>query len=550
MEIGSDRLRMVLLEPSLLDRYRVVNFVNQPLEPFTELDSAHLAEGLRAGLTALVGNARDVAVWAGLTNDRVRIHHLTLPYMKPGLLPQAVYWALQREEAFSPQKTIIDFEVEKEVTINKERKLIITGFLLPKDDRDALVHIFNEAGFPLRGLALPLYAMRNFFRSEWLPATEETRVFSHIGPQNSRIGVWSDGQSVLTRAIPVGLEQVAEELTQLLHPAPDHGEALRLILQLGRETEEEPTHDPETVFNAIQPALDRMARQIDRTLEYFQTQHKDRTPVTCVYFTGTIAGSPRCVEYLQSQVTLPLQPIDPFDGKKNGTIDFPAEPFKRQTYATAFGLALSNESYTPNFLHTFKDRQRDQFHQRVNVRIFVFFFILAAVLGGFYAQQRSALTHLRTEKNRAESRLQAERPLLTAADLQNRIASLRHDLKQLEQQIDRQQAIALLATLSELTPETVRLESISASFVPPPAGKSKTAASPWIRLVGAFHGNPAILETELSSYVRTLEASTLFTEIKPNFYNLEEQGNRGRLDFDLELSLAPLNPPLNPLPKP
>ena len=531
---------MVLLESGLLGQFRVVNLLEQSL-PSGSLDSPKFVESLRAGLRSLAGSTRDLSVWAGLATDRVRIHHLTLPKMKPRMLPQAVHWALQREELFTAEKTVLDFEVENEVIIDGKAQLHVTGFVIPKEDRDAMVEAFEKAGVPLTGLTLSLYGLRNLFRSEWVSNDEETRIGLHIGPQNSRIAIWSGGQSLLSRAIPVGDQQVAEELTHVLQPAPDQEEALRLVLELGRETEEESDHDSELIFRAVQPTLDRMARQIDRTLEYFRTQHQDRATANCIYITGAITGSPRCVEYLQSQVALPLQPIDPFDGEKvDQRSELPSERFERKTYATSFGLALSNESYTPNFLHTFKDRQQVHLHKQVNLRIFAFFFILAGLLGGFYAHQLSTLKQLQEEEQRAENLLRAQRPLATAADLRSQMASLRTDVRQLESQIDRQQAIALLASLSKLTPETVQLEMISTSLVASSDGKAKTASKPWIRLVGSIDGEPFRLETELALYARILESSPFFTEVKPNSYNLEERGRQGRLHFDLDVSLAPL----------
>ena len=538
MEISSDRLRMVLLESGLLGQYRVINLLEQPL-PSSSLDSPQFVESLRAGLRTLAGSKRDLSVWASLANDRVRIHHLTLPKMKPRLLPQAVHWALQREEVFSADKTVVDFEIENEVVIKGKTKLRVTGFLFPKEDRDAMVEAFEKAGVPLDGLTLSLYGVRNFFRSEWLPSEEETRIGLHIGPQNSRIAVWSGGQFLLSRAIPVGDQQVAEELAHVLQPPPDQEEALRLVLELGREMDEESGYDPELIFQAIQPTLDRMARQVDRTLKFFQTQHEDRTPAKCIYISGAITGSPRCVDYLQSQVALPLQPIDPFDGEKdNRSSELPSDPFERRTYATSFGLALSNENYTPNFLHTYKDRQQVRVHREVSLRIFALFFILALILGGYYAHQLSTLKQLEAEEQRAERRLGAQQPLATATDLQNQMASLRNEVRSLEERIDRQHAIALLAGLSELTPETIQLEMISSSLVVRSDGNSKTASKPSIRLVGSIDGHPVRLETELVRYAQRLESSPFFAAVKPNSYNLEERGRQGRLHFDLEVSLA------------
>lgn len=543
MEVGLHALHMVLLEPGGRGAYRVVNFRREPIVPFCKLNSPLMVQALRAGLNKLAGNARNLDVWAGLTVDHVRIHHLTLPQMRPNHLSQGVYWAVQREESFSDEETVFDFEVEKEVHRDGRKDMAVTGFLLPREDRQALARVFADAGYPLAGMTLPLYAMRNFFRSGWLPATGDTRIFSHIGAQSSRIGIWADGQSILTRGIPIGLEQVTQELVGVLRPVPDRASALRMILNLGRDRWEDYDYDQDEVFSVIQPTLERMARQIDRTLEYYQTHFRDRDPVQCVHLSGGITESPRCIEYVREQIAVPLEVIDPF-GQETETagVSIPVDAHDRYAYATAFGLALSSASYSPNFLHTFKDRQREATHRRIKNRIFVLFFILTLVLGGYYAYQGSVLTELRAEKNRIQSELQGEAPLLDPQDVLTQLTELQGDFHRLVEAIDHHRTTAVLTELSSRTPEAIGLQSVSAYLRD--SGEAEADAeeqAPWVRVSGILSGDEDLFETDLSLYVRRLESSPLFSNVtilESNSRQSSENSDSPVLHFALELSLV------------
>lgn len=538
VDISPWMLRLVLLERSRTGSLRVVRCQGQPLDPLWDLDSPALVRALHDGLKSLGLNRGPLEIWTGPVSDRVHLHHLELPKMKRNQLSQAVYWGLQREEAFSPTETAMDYEVEREFGGDKKGLLAVTGYLVPKDDRDTLARLFRQAGYPLYGMALPLHAIRNHFRSGWMTAPEGAIAFCHIGANSTRISIMVDDRLVLTRGLPVGIEQLADALLESLTPVPQRTLALRMILDLGREPWTHPPYQSDEVFAALSPALERMARQVDRTLEYYRIQFSNGDQVRHVFLAGALNESPRCRDYIARKLPAPLEPIDPFAGHESQTVDsaqVPESELERQAYATAFGFALSAEDQAPNFLQTFKERERNQLYQRLNIGIFVVFALLALVLGGVYANQRREIGELQATHARLQARVQAERPLIEADVLIARAVALQGDHRARLAALDQKLPHAIVAELGNLTPPGILLTSVAAQVAGSPA--SAGAPQRWLRVSGQVTGDPDMLETELSLYVRTLEGSPLFRTVEVRNRALERRASGVELDFAFEIQL-------------
>lgn len=534
-------IRLVLVERRRDDTFRIAGCQSVPVDPLWDLDSPALVRALHDGLRALTDDVGPLEIWVGLSVDRVRMHHLELPRMKGAQLSQAIYWGLQREEAFSPSDTVLDYEVEGEVGTGKKPALAISGYLVPKTDRDTLGRLFRQAGYPLHGIALPLHAARNHFSSGWLPTPEQAVALCHIGSQSTRIAILAGQRLVLTRVLPIGLEQLADALLESLAPVPQRTLALRMILELGRASWSHPPYGEEEVFGVLRPALERLARQIDRTLEYYRIQFTAGQSIERVYLAGALNESPQCREHLARLLPAPLEFADPLAELGENGVDaaqIPADPIDRQSYATALGYALAGEEQAPNFLQTFRERQRQILFHRLNTGIFFAFAVLALVLGGIYASQLRSVERLEREHASMQARVRAAAPLLDAEGVLSRAGQLHQDHRALLQSLERRRPEAMIAELGLLTPPTIRLDTIS-SQLGQPRPSDTVPAGRWLRLSGVVSGDPEMLETELSLFVRSLETSPLFASVEVRDRSQNRRAGALELDFALEMQLPP-----------
>jgi len=547
VDIGLWEIRMVLLERSRTGSLRVVACRNQAVDPLWDLDSPALVRALHEGIRGLAGKQGALEIWTGPVTDRVRMHHLELPRMKRAQLAQAVYWGMQREESFSPSETVLDFEVEAAFGGDRKDMEAVTGYVIPKEDRDTLARLFRQAGYPLYGIALPLHAILNQFRSGWIAVPEAPVALCTLGRTSSRISILSENRLVLSRSLPTGIEPLADVLLESLSPVPQRTLALRMILDLGREPWPHDPYDPEEVFNLLRPPLERMARQVDRTLDYYRIQVGGGAVVAQVYLAGALNESPRCREHFGRQLPAELVLVDPFADHPKATaaaVDIPESADERIAYTTAFGFALAAEDQAPNFLHTFRERERQVLFQRLNIGIFLVFAVLAIVLGTVYARQRATLANLHEEQARIQTRTLSARPLIEPDALIARAGRLQGDHRALVRNVDSRLPQAILAELGLLTPDFIRLETVSVNLG---VGTRIDATTPrWLRLSGVVTGNPDMLETELSLFVRSLLASPLFVGVEVRNRVQSRRGGAIELDFALEIKLPP--PPAGPAP--
>lgn len=348
IEITSHVIRMVRLRRLSGGRFSFESSRSVPIDPHFPVGSADYIAALKKGFKEFCGAARGIEIWTSLGAERVRIHHLKIPRMSKAQLSGAVYWAMKREESFDDDETVFDFELAPEPDPEPDAPYSVTGFLAPREDLDKIRRLFAQTGYPLTGLVLPLYSLRNLFHTEWIETSLSPVMVTHIGHRSSSVGILAEGRSVMTRDIPIGLNSFAEILTRELNPAPTLTEATRLVLRpkSTHSTDQEENHwNEENVFLAIRPTLERMARQIERALEYCQTTYA-LPRVERVYLAGTIAAIPRFTDFLNQQISAEVSVMDPLVSDRLEAA--PAEDRgERAAFALPLSLALSDQGRTP-----------------------------------------------------------------------------------------------------------------------------------------------------------------------------------------------------------
>jgi type IV pilus assembly protein PilM len=376
-----------------------------------------------------------------------------------------VYWAIQREERFLEKETVVDFQVEEGGEVNASPNLNITGVLAERQDIEDLQHAFSQAGYSLAGIGLPLFALRNLvsLRSEanqTIPA-----MVCHMGQHATSVSVLLEGRLIFTRNIPLGLNNLSETLVKELDPTPSPEEAGSLILKLGVENEElssEERQQQERAFDLLRPPLERTVRQIERTLQYFQSNF-NAEPIETIYIGGEIAGRGYLFDYFSEHLPTNVIAIDPFDTpglKANASL--PASNAARIAYGPAFGLALEGSHTGANLAYSYQDRQVERKHRTIAAAVSIFLLLLTAAAGLFYSQKRSELSTLHSERDKLSQTLKSLGPPLNEAVIKQETEEVRALQLQRKTAAERYEGLALLSEITRLTPENISLLHVSA----------------------------------------------------------------------------------------
>lgn len=511
-----------------------------PMDPEIEAGSLEYVTALRDALKAFCGSPKGLSIWTALGKDVGAIHRVRIPRIGKEQIPGAIFWALKREEPFEDEATVIDFELDPEPPAQDTAQLSATGFLAPREEVDRVAKIFSQAGFPLSGIALPLCALQNLFRSRILKQDGSSAVLSRIGMKSTQVSVMDKGRLVMTRSIPVSLLSLAESLTKELQPPPTLLQAKTLVLGPGTaagDPKTESSWNEDEVIAILFPALQRIARQIERTIKYYHTTANPEGPVS-VYLAGPMAANQRLMNCVATELANESIVINPFASATAKSSDHtPKGKAEQAAFTQAYGLALSGRGETPNLIGTYKDRERIKRTEQVNRAIFAFFLIMTTACGIFYGWQRTQLSELRNDEGRLSSSSGAERIEINQAALLTAIADLRVQRSQMEETARQYEGVALLTEINQVTPDHVRLLQLSARIGN--SGQEERQTPPrQLRMEGVVSGERASLEILLAAYQTRLERSPLLQNIRIDESRVRNTESGAQLSFVLNADLT------------
>ncbi len=212
------------------------------------------------------------------------------------------------------------------------------------------------------------------------------------------------------------------------------------------------------------------------------------------------------------------------------------------------GMGLADNSRTPNFLYTYKDKSRAKRNQLINRGVYALFAILMIACVGFSFWQERQIDEKEAKKRQMTRHLEQYSLRVD----QNLILKLVEQIRQ-KNKSDRAigQKYLNLAVISEvvdLTPPNVRLLSISTQLGPlpkkasPQDSKGKKAGpeaiSKVLILEGIVQGDRLTLESTLAGYLMELKNSPLFDQPDISTKSFEYSGNNQVLRFKAQLNLG------------
>jgi HAMP domain-containing protein len=300
------------------------------------------------------------------------------------------------------------------------------------------------------------------------------------------------------------------------------------------------------IVELILPAVERLVRQIERTFEYHTTTMGNE-PVEQIFFSGAICTNKLIVQYMYSQLGIESRMLDPLNPESPslGKIEVPQSIAERMEYNLVVALALSDNSYTPNLLYTFRDKERARSALAVDKAIYAVTILILAVLFGVYMWQQNTISETRGQKAMLEQQMKAYDPPATKDNLTALAAKVSAMHMQLKKASLRYESLTLMSEISTITPDHVKLLSVDIDLgqyvepvvaVPedpkekartPPKEASKESGKLMV-LSGFIEGQDVDkFESAFVSYLIRLENSQLFSMPEIHKQDIEEFPGRG-----------------------
>jgi len=319
----------------------------------------------------------------------------------------------------------------------------------------------------------------------------------------------------------------------------------------------------EMKFEIIAPALERLARQVERTFEHFKT-NIGQDKVSRLFVTSAMNVYPPLIAYVGEQLGIETDVLDPFrmasppyddDGRMISLSE-------RISLLPALGMALSDNAHTPNLLFTSKDKQQVVKMARVDRILIAISTAAALATVGIFLYEFAAIGKKKSDLAGLQKQLVQYQPRIEKQNLLRMVSAARAQKFSSGAYSERYRGMAVIGELSAITPANVRLISLKTDFgaflpdkdrdparAPATAEKKVAAKEPPketaaagktgdVVLEGFVLGNRRTLESSLVGYIIQLQSSPVFRQVTIQRNNIERLQGKDILRFTINMKLA------------
>ncbi|MDO9515283.1 MAG: hypothetical protein Q7J01_04180 [Syntrophales bacterium] len=539
VDIGLYELRLVKVRQPSSGQWELLDCRKVFIESGISRGTPEFADFLRSELGSFCGSGRDFSLWGLIRSDKVDVETIRIPKVGKKQLENAVYWTAKKNAVFDEKETILEFEVQGEVIEEGVAKLSVVVCTASKREVEETENFFNDIGFPLTGLTAAPFALQNLFKADWMPLPDRTATL-YIGDDSSRIDVFSGGNLVMTRGIRAGTNSMAEALLEehvtssapsekrggagaeagpkQAHSPMNIEDAKDMVCSLGFDSP--PPYgkadrfglSKEEIFEMVNPALERLVRQVERTLEHY-TVILGNEGINFIYVFSDAGVYRPVVEYIGNQLKVESDVLDPMarGNPFSGHIGAHTSVSQRASLTPALSLALSGLPRTPNLIFTYGDKEKLKSIRRVNGVIVSAFAVVMLILVGLFFWMGNVID--RKEATLAKLDQQFERSTQAvekaASTMISEIKGTRLVLQRFK---ERYFGVAIIGEISRLTPQDIYILTVKATMGEDAGGETKKAVM-GATISGVVTGDPDSFESVLARYVFDLKNSRMFKKV-------------------------------------
>ncbi|MDF1592147.1 MAG: hypothetical protein P1P89_11575 [Desulfobacterales bacterium] len=573
VDIGRNTLRLVAISQSTEKKMELLDYSIIPFETDLNKNDPQFSRFLKSALTTFCGSARAIEIWSAISSANVETRYVKIPKVPNKQIHNAVYWTYKKEVSFNEKTDLFDFEILGEITDAGVRRIEVICYSAPIQEIQELKNIFEKSGYPLTGISIVPFAVQNLLRTQWMDPGVKNLCNLFIGKDWSRIAVFSEGNLVLSRDIKAGVISMIETIREAVdgpaqtpasgdmtpaemadigkEASPDDDLAsklFQLLIQNPKEADiafEGVTYQKEEIFQMIRPALERVIRQVERTIEHYNL-HYTRDAVGKIFVSGQVCTNPEIVEYIGKQLDLPIEVIDPFKTAPSflENVTIPEAEGERGGLVPAVGMALSDNSITPNFIYTHKEKQQLATVLLLNRAAFGIIVLLLTLCIGINYWQGHLIRLKKIVQNQLQRQVDSSIPYVDQNLIIQMVAQKQEKITALNRVGRRYMGVAVIGEVAKMTPSNVKLLNLTVELggIEDPKTSDKKAADKNVKkmliLDGVILGDRLTFESALANYLVNLKKSPIVRQAKIQRQTVELFENTEALRFTAQLELA------------
>lgn len=507
--------------PVLVD-HKIIKY-----DHLTSKDSVEFKSLLKSYLIDFCGSLTSCNIWTMISATDVNVNHIKIPRVPRKQQENVIYWTAKKENPVDEKEFVFDFEMQGEISDQGIPKYLVMVYTVPKFEVDKVKAFYTEMGITLSGITIAPFAIQNMFRTKWMKVSEETFASLYIGNDFSRIDIYSKKNLVITRGIKTGINSMTEEIAEAIGGKADKAnvgrdEARKILFSLGDQDASELKQTDigfdlkdEDKFKMIIPVLERLSRQIERTLEhYVSTIGTSR--VEKLYISLVMNVYDPMLNYISDQLGIKADYLDPFGQQSAYAAADSMKLSEKVSLVTVLGLSFSDNSRTPNAIFNYREKNREMTVKRINRGIFASFAAALIICLALMTYQIMEATNQSIHLKALKKELSLYDPLLST----EKISTLMKEVKA-NKQISRQYAqkhldVATIGEISVLTPDNIHLINlkINTGNSTPKENPDKAAKeiNDDVVIEGVVSGERDMLDSFLAQYVMKLENSPMLRQ--------------------------------------
>lgn len=561
VEITQHFIRLVKIGRSPHESGRLLDNESIEIPQSSPAGSPQFEDLLMKSLSSFCRGTEPIDVWANIPDDQVEIRHIKIPKVPKNQIANAVYWTTQKEAPFDEKESVLDFDVLGDITDKGIPKLEVSVCIAAKKAVEKLKSLFSGIGFPLSGITIPSMAIQNIIRSHSLPDEGREIAVLTIDNEFSRIDIFSHGNLAMSRRIKTGIDSLIEAIkeeygarenlsldTEGGAAQMDDERAREILLNLssdkgaGSEGKTPISVVDKDIFEMVRPAIERLMRQVKRTFEYY-TINLEQKKINKIYLSGQADINKSVLLYVKQKIEVETDILDPIGTHGAALSGKPSmdDFFVRTALVPAFGLALSDNSQTINFLFTYKEEEKEKEAARVNRTIFTGFFISLLICTGIFSYQKYSTDKMERMILRLDGQLSGFSEHITQEMVSVMASEIKKKQEETKAYSSRYLGKAIFSEVSAITPRNIRIVELKTHLgkgAASPPSLTGDADKKNLHVSGVIEEERNYAEATLSEYILQLDQSALFKNVSLKKRTYEDAGKGRKLIFEIDITIG------------
>lgn len=409
---------------------------------FLESNLENFTEGIKA-----------IPTWCTIDSTKVKLRNITIPDLPSQKIANAAFWGFKKEVDFDADQEIFNFEIIGDRIVKDVKKKSLLAFAIEKTQVKELKTLFLKAGFKLEGITTIPFAFQNFIRTRHLQMQDSPFTIVNVSRKNSDVVCFSDTSILLTRNIRTGSFNLVENFMKSSDKS-----VVKFLSSL--------KNIQSTGFSQIKLPSERLIEKISRTSDYGSQNYADNVPMKNFYFIGETDSCDAFMEFAANSVLTGVKHFNPVFTALPGsvTVPYPENAYERGLVTTAFGISLSSNEYTPNFLFTADDKLNKKKKEKINIAASIIFALIFLCCAGFANWQgvvknreMKKLDEIVHTKNNFDPKINQE-------SIANLIFGTEQKIKLRNQYISDYFPLAVINEICSTTPKNISVSSLEADF--------------------------------------------------------------------------------------